>query len=146
MPVMINSRHKSRKTSLDSANSSIPSKATPTAPMPVQTAYAVPTGMVFIAIESNHRLTPMEIAVKMLGTSLLKPSVYFRPIAQPISNNPAIPRYTHAISNSCWPNAAQAPESRAKTASAAGADDAGFCPVIRLPSVTTKGYQSEDFE
>ena len=39
--------------SRDSPNRAIPKIATPTAPMPVHTAYAVPTGIVFMAADNK---------------------------------------------------------------------------------------------
>jgi hypothetical protein len=51
IPDTIRSKQKILMTSRDSSNKTIPSIATPTAPIPVQIAYAVPTGIVFIAID-----------------------------------------------------------------------------------------------
>src|SRR3546814_1757052 len=76
--------HASRAGEARSANTRIPTVATPTAPMPVQIAYAVPTGIVRNAWVSSHRLTAAAAAVATLGHSRVKPSVYFRPIANPI--------------------------------------------------------------
>ncbi len=78
--------------SRDSPNKTIPSIATPTVPIPVQIAYAVPTGISFIAIDKNQKLMVIATMVKADGPSLEKPLVYFIPIAQPHSNRPATTR------------------------------------------------------
>src|SRR5690606_12820283 len=49
------------------------------------------------AFARRNTLTAIEAAVQTLGQSRVKPSVYFRPTAQPISKRPAITRYVHAI-------------------------------------------------
>jgi hypothetical protein len=53
--------------------------------------------MVLSATANNHTLRAMDAAVQRLGQSLVNPSVYFKPVAQPISKRPATTRYTHAI-------------------------------------------------
>ncbi|SHG48983.1 hypothetical protein SAMN05443144_13019 [Fodinibius roseus] len=63
------------------------------APIPVQTAYAIPTGNVFKAKPSKATLRIMETPVKTDGQNFVNPSVYFKPTAQPISNNPATNKY-----------------------------------------------------
>jgi len=73
----------------DSPNRIMPNIATPTAPMPVHTAYAVPTGIVFMATDNNQKLMPIAETVSSDGISLVNPSVYFNPIAHPHSNKPA---------------------------------------------------------
>lgn len=67
------------------------------APTPTHTAYAVPTGRDFIANPNNPRLKTIENTVKTVGQSRLKPTVYFKPTAQPISKIPATIRIIHAI-------------------------------------------------
>lgn len=76
----------------DSPNRIMPSTAVPAAPIPVQMAYPVPTGMVFRATANNHTLSTMEKAKNTLGHSREKPSVYLRAIAHPISKRPATTR------------------------------------------------------
>src|SRR5690554_2388912 len=44
---------------------------------------------------SSTTLTTMETTVPMVGHKRVKPSVYFKPIAQPISNRPAISKTNH---------------------------------------------------
>src|SRR3546814_2657249 len=65
----ISAMHASRAGEALSANTRIPTVATPTAPMPVQIAYAVPTGIVRSAWVSSHRLTAAAAAVATLGHS-----------------------------------------------------------------------------
>ena len=72
--------------SRDSPNRIIPNIATPTAPMPVHTAYAVPTGIVFMATDNNQKLMAIAETVSSDGISFVNPSVYFSPIAHPHSN------------------------------------------------------------
>lgn len=63
--------------------------ATPVAPMPVQAAYATLMGSTRTACArmTNEAISPMmEIVV---GTSLVKPCEYLRPMAQTISSKPA---------------------------------------------------------
>src|SRR3546814_2331091 len=73
-PATISAMHPSRAGEALSANTRIPTVATPTAPMPVQIAYAVPTGIVRNAWVSSHRLTAAAAAVATLGHSRVKPS------------------------------------------------------------------------
>jgi len=89
MPDMMRSKQTTLMISLDSPKSSIPNIATPTAPIPVHTAYAVPTGIVFIAADSNQKLMAIAVTVRSDGIGLVKPSVYLSPIAHPHSNKPA---------------------------------------------------------
>src|SRR3546814_12092294 len=87
--------HASRAGEALSANTRIPTVATPTAPMPVQLAYAVPPGIVRSAWVSSHRLTAAAAAVATLGHSRVKTSVSFRSIAKPLSEQTAISRQNH---------------------------------------------------
>src|SRR3546814_7209099 len=80
-PATISAMHASRAGEALSANTRIPTVATPTAPMPVQIAYAVPTGIARSAWVSSHRLTAAAAAVATPGHRRVKASVYFRPIA-----------------------------------------------------------------
>jgi hypothetical protein len=92
MPTRINATHTSRGHVAGSPNSTMPSATAPTAPIPVQIAYAVPIGSVFTAIASSTMLTAIAASVPALGQSRLKPSVYLRPMAHTISNSPASSR------------------------------------------------------
>jgi len=53
----------------------------------------------FHATAGQHTLAIMVTAVKMLGATRVKPSVYLRRIAQQISSSPAISNRVHAICN-----------------------------------------------
>src|SRR5690554_902714 len=44
---------------------------------------------------SSTTLTTMDTTVPMVGHKRVKPSVYFKPIAQPISNRPATSKISH---------------------------------------------------
>jgi hypothetical protein len=81
----------------DSSNSNMPKIAVPIAPIPTQTAYAVPTGNDFIAIPSNQTLSTIASTVPTVGQSRVKPSVYFKPIAHTTSNSPAATRIAQLI-------------------------------------------------
>jgi hypothetical protein len=89
IPDMMKSKQIIRIISRDSPNKIMPIIATPTAPIPVHTAYAVPTGIDFIAVDNNQKLIAIARTVSTDGTSFENPSVYLSPIAQPHSNNPA---------------------------------------------------------
>jgi hypothetical protein len=54
-------------------------------------------GIDLMAVESSQKLIAIAAIVNREGQSLVKPSVYLSPIAQPHSNNPAIAKYTHAM-------------------------------------------------
>lgn len=101
MPEIIRKMQITRATSRDSLNRIIPRIATPTAPIPVQTAYPVPTGIFFSATDRRNTERLMLKAVHTLGQSLVKPCEYFRPIAHPVSNKPAI---TSTIHEAFWFN------------------------------------------
>ena len=67
----------------------MPTIATPTAPIPVQIAYAVPTVVVFMDTDNNQKLIAIAEIVRIEGIGLVNPSVYLSPMAQQHSNNPA---------------------------------------------------------
>ncbi len=75
----------------------IPHTTVPAAPMPAQTAYAVPIDMVFIDCETQKKLKTIKMTVMMLGMSLLNPSLNFKAIVKQISKKPASKRKSHAI-------------------------------------------------
>jgi hypothetical protein len=85
------------RTSFDSEKRIMPSMAVPTAPIPVQTAYADPTGNVLSEIDKSQMLIAIQIAVKIEGQNLVKPLEYLRPIAQLVSKRPAINRIIQTI-------------------------------------------------
>src|SRR6185369_1303827 len=97
MPATMSARLMSREVLAGSPSSTIPRITVPTAPTPTQTLYAVPTGRDFMASPSSQRLMIMASAVHTVGHNREKPSVYFKPMAHPTSNNPAAQRTTHAM-------------------------------------------------
>ena len=86
-----------RATSRGSLKKIIPKTTVPTAPMPVQTAYAVPSGMVLRAWERKKKLTIIAATVPRLGQNRVKPLVALSPTAQTISNTPARKRSSQAF-------------------------------------------------
>ena len=85
-----------RITSCDSLNNKTPAIAAPVAPIPVQTAYAVPIGISFTDFDNKTKLATIATPVPIVGHNFVKPSVNFSPTAHPISNNPAMKRYIQA--------------------------------------------------
>jgi len=79
-----------------SLSSAMPRIAVPAAPMPTQTAYAVPIGSVRAATASRYMLAMIAAIVKTLGQSLVNPLVYLSPMAQPTSSKPAMMRMIQA--------------------------------------------------
>jgi hypothetical protein len=69
----------------------------PTAPIPVQTAYAVPKGNERNAIAISPKLSAIATRVAAVGQNLVSPSECFRPKAQAISSKPAAKRAAHAL-------------------------------------------------
>src|SRR5215470_13087696 len=53
--------------------------------------------MVRKARAKRYKLTLMATTVKTLGPTLVKPALYFSPIAHAVSNTPATNRYSQAI-------------------------------------------------
>src|SRR5262249_58973303 len=53
--------------------------------------------MVRKARAKRYKLTPMATTVKTLGPNLVKPALYFSPIAHAVSNTPATNRYSQCI-------------------------------------------------
>lgn len=66
MPTTIEPTKQNHASVAGSLNSSRPSTQAPTAPMPVQTAWAVPIGMVFWAISKSAPLAVMQVMEKMI--------------------------------------------------------------------------------
>jgi hypothetical protein len=75
---------------------SMPKVAVPTAPMPVQAAYAVPTGSAFSDSPRSTKLAQAAAIVTAVKCHLLKPSEAFIVSAQTISSRPATSRIHHA--------------------------------------------------
>jgi hypothetical protein len=65
--------------------------------MPVQTAYAVPSGNVRTAIDSIQTLAIRAATVSVVGTGRVNPSVYLRPTAHAVSRTPAAIRITQGM-------------------------------------------------
>jgi hypothetical protein len=70
--------------------------AAPTAPIPVQTAYAVPRGRDFIAIPSSQKLNQAATNVMPVNKCLVYPSDAFMLLDHMISNTPATTSSIHA--------------------------------------------------
>jgi hypothetical protein len=90
MPIIISRIKNSRIISWDSLKRNIPRTAVPTAPIPVHTAYAVPTGSDLREYASRPMLRIINTMANTLHHNLVRPCEYFNPIAQATSNNPAI--------------------------------------------------------
>ena len=69
----------------------------PTAPMPVQTAYAVPKGRERSASAISVKLSTIATAVPAVGQNRVSPSEYLRPSAQATSSSPAMSSASHAV-------------------------------------------------
>ena len=78
----------------------IPSTTAPRAPIPVQTAYAVPMGKVFTAWAKSQTLAAIATTVRTEYPTLVKPSDSFIAVTQTISRHPAANRQIHAITPS----------------------------------------------
>jgi hypothetical protein len=92
IPTMINATEIRRRTAVDSPKSTIPATTPPTAPIPVQMAYAVPIGIVRIEIERNHILNIIDMIHPTTGSGLRNPSEYFNATAHKTSKHPANPK------------------------------------------------------
>ena len=97
MPTTIKKIKNILMNSFDSPKRIIPSIAVPTAPIPVQIAYAVPIGIDLTAADKKKKLKTIPVTVITLGQSLVNPFVYFNPTAQPISKIPAMKRCIQAM-------------------------------------------------
>lgn len=75
----------------------MPTVAVPRAPIPVQTPYAVPTGIVFIAFVSNQKDKIETTTNPNVGQGLEKPSDNFKSVAKRISAKPAANKNIHPI-------------------------------------------------
>ena len=81
-----------------SSRKNIPAANAPTAPIPVQIVYAVPSGKLFIENESSAKLAITVINVITVGTNRVKPSDCFIKNAQIPSSIPAMIKLTQATS------------------------------------------------
>jgi hypothetical protein len=73
-----------------SLNMIIPKIAVPAAPIPVQTAYAVPIGSTFSDQASNEKLPDAKTKNPMLGQVLVKLFESLSIVAKPTSSTPAV--------------------------------------------------------
>ena len=73
IPAIIRKIKNNLASSFDSPKRTIPSIAVPTAPIPVQTAYAVPTGSSFNEYARSPILITILTIVKTLGQNFVKP-------------------------------------------------------------------------
>jgi len=89
MPAMMSASEANRSSVRGSPSNRIPNAAAPSAPMPVHTAYAVPTGNVRTASASRYIEPAIATSVTTLATGLVKPCEYLRPTAQTVSSTPA---------------------------------------------------------
>ena len=96
MPHTMSTMQPTRATVSDSPKKTMPKMAAPTAPMPVQTAYAVPTGSCRSANPSSQKLRPAAMSVIVVNKCLVKPCEAFMLMAQTISSRPAATRSSHA--------------------------------------------------
>ena len=75
----------------------IPKIAVPAAPIPVQTAYAVPIGRTFSDHASNEKLPDAKTKKPMLGQIFVKLFESLSIVAKPTSRSPAVMTAIHAI-------------------------------------------------
>ena len=75
----------------------IPKIAVPAAPIPVQTAYAVPIGRTLSDQASNEKLPEANTRNPMLGQILVKLFESLSIVAKPTSRSPAVMTAIHAI-------------------------------------------------
>jgi hypothetical protein len=80
----------------DSPNYAIPTATVSTEPMPVHTAYAVPSGKLRVATPTRPRLSTIMMTVAIDGQNRVNPSEDFSPIDNPVSNTPATTRIDQA--------------------------------------------------
>lgn len=83
---------KTRQKLTGSLKKIIPTKTVPTAPKPVQTAYAVPIGKVAVALFKNTKLNIAQIKKPNPHFKLEKLLDNFKHVVNPISKQPAIIR------------------------------------------------------
>jgi len=86
-----------RQKSAGSLKKIMPTIKVPTEPMPVHTAYALPTGMVSTALYISQKLTNKKNKKAVVHNKNKEPVVSFifaREILKPISKRPAIIKYS----------------------------------------------------
>ena len=75
----------------------IPRIAVPAAPIPVQTAYAVPIGRTFSDQANKEKLPEAKTKNPMLGQIFVKLFESLSIVAKPTSSNPAVMTANHAM-------------------------------------------------
>lgn len=91
IPIIIKVTDAILSQSVESLKKKIPIRNVPTAPIPVQTAYAVPIGIVFCAVQRKKPLSAIEIQARMIHIALkLEFCDSLKPKGQPISKIPAM--------------------------------------------------------
>jgi hypothetical protein len=96
-PAMMNAIAVMRAIDTGSLKITIPRIAVPAAPIPVQTAYAVPTGRTFRDQASNEKLPDAKTRNPMLGHTFVKLFESLSIVAKPTSSNPAVMTAIHAM-------------------------------------------------
>jgi hypothetical protein len=97
MPAMMSMRQPMRKASADSPNISMPAIMLPAAPIPVQSAYAVPNGTDLSEYPSSAKLEAIANSIPTVGQNRVKPSEDFRVNAHTTSSKPARKMASHAV-------------------------------------------------
>lgn len=99
-PLTINTAATIRNSVAGSPMKKIPAAKAPTAPIPVQMVYAVPSGKLFIEKDKSAKLATTVTNVMTVGTNRVNPSDCFIEKAHTTSNIPATIKLTQAMSNS----------------------------------------------
>ncbi len=100
---MMNAIAVTRAKDTGSLKMTIPKIAVPAAPIPVQTAYAVPIGRTFKDHASKEKLPEAKTKNPILGHTFVKLFESLSIVAKPTSSNPAVITAIHAIDLSPLP-------------------------------------------
>ena len=96
-PAIINAIAVMRAIDTGSLKTIIPKIAVPAAPIPVQTAYAVPIGRTFRDQASNEKLPDAKSRNPILGQIFVKLFESLSIVAKPTSRRPAVMTANHAM-------------------------------------------------
>jgi hypothetical protein len=96
-PVIMKAIAVIRETETGSLKISIPKIAVPAAPIPVQTAYAVPLGKTLSDQAKSEKLPVAKTRNPILGQIFVKLFESFNMLAKPTSRKPAVITASHAI-------------------------------------------------
>jgi hypothetical protein len=96
-PAMMNAIAVIRAIEIGSLKTTIPKIAVPAAPIPVQTAYAVPMGRVFRDQANKEKLPDAKSRNPMLGQIFVKLFESLSIVAKPTSRRPAVMTANHAM-------------------------------------------------